>query len=246
MPEKGGIPWNKGLNKNSSSIVHEMSKKLKGRKVWNQGRAWTEREREQIRRTLKKKHASGKLVIWNKGLTKETSIFVKKMSNTKIRKFANGELKISKKQRKDISNTLKKKYQSGQLEVKFIDGVTVKKYKKILGHRVRSRWEGEFCLLLTKLGISYRYEPKRFILKDNKNVITYRPDIYLYTQKIWVEIKGDRRGYKEDSYYKYRLFGKNFPEKTIIIIPNKRYYFIMHNKFTKRTLLRLLRSYIEN
>jgi len=56
------------------------------------------------------------------------------------------------------------------------------------GIYMRSTWERNFARILDQLfHVLYQYEPKVFVLSDGR---TYRPDFYLPSLGIWVEVKG--------------------------------------------------------
>lgn len=52
--------------------------------------------------------------------------------------------------------------------------------------RLRSRWEAAVAAFLDQLGISWEYEPQRFLLADR----TYVPDFWLPDLGVYWEVKG--------------------------------------------------------
>jgi len=55
-----------------------------------------------------------------------------------------------------------------------------------IGISVRSSWELFVCNLLTSYNIEWQYEPEVFDL----GFATYRPDLYLPSYELWIEVKG--------------------------------------------------------
>ena len=50
----------------------------------------------------------------------------------------------------------------------------------------RSRFESEIAMLLDKLGLSWEYEPKSFLLSSGH----YMPDFFIPTMNLWIEARG--------------------------------------------------------
>lgn len=61
-------------------------------------------------------------------------------------------------------------------------------YSETEAKMFRSTWEVELAELLTSLGISYEYEPKRVYFKEHKE--SYLCDFYLPEYNVWIEVKG--------------------------------------------------------
>lgn len=59
-------------------------------------------------------------------------------------------------------------------------------FREDIGHFVRSSWEANFARILTQLGQDYKYEPRTFVL----DTYSYRPDFYVHSKNVYVEIKG--------------------------------------------------------
>lgn len=62
------------------------------------------------------------------------------------------------------------------------------------GVQMRSKLESRVALVLDKMNLKWKYEPKLFLLSSG---IYYKPDFYLYELKTWVEAKGiiDKNNY---------------------------------------------------
>lgn len=86
--------------------------------------------------------------------------------------------------------------------------------RKDIGHYVRSRWEANFCRLLQRAKISYKYEAKSFTLENNERSITYTPDIQLDETR-YVEIKG---WWDEKSKLKAKLMMQQYPKIKILVV----------------------------
>jgi hypothetical protein len=87
-------------------------------------------------------------------------------------------------------------------------------YVNELGHRVRSSWEKEVCLKLSREGIDYEYEPIRFKMSIEGKICSYTPDIRI--RDIYVEVKGPLFDFQ---LKKMKLFIK---EHKLILVTNKK------------------------
>ena len=76
---------------------------------------------------------------------------------------------------------------------------------------MRSSYELKFAKYLDKQGIKWQYEPKAFDL----GTTTYRPDFYLPTKNIYIEVKGY---WTEEAKNKFELFKKIFSNIKIIVV----------------------------
>ncbi len=85
-------------------------------------------------------------------------------------------------------------------------------YKGIL---MRSSWEILFAQFLDLSGIKYQYEPKIFDLGNT----TYTPDFYIPEFDLYIEIKGY---WRDDAKKKFNLFKKNYQDKNIKILTQKK------------------------
>jgi hypothetical protein len=110
----------------------------------------------------KARYASGELVIWNKGLTKETHKSVKKCSDKLIGRIPNRQSEYL-------------IYQRG---------------KKII--HMRSWWEVAYAEYLDLQKIKWTYEPRYFNVGSSKKWkgVSYTPDFFLVKEKKYIEIKG--------------------------------------------------------
>ena len=157
----------------------------------------------------------------------------KKMSETRARKYKSGELIHPMKKhflsKEQIERELKKEgnqYRAAanlgcsqmtisrlcrKYDIQF-DGrmerepQTRGKKAKINGVWMRSSWEYEFANDLNEKGIIWKYESKRFKLKDGR---FYTPDFYLPETNEFIEIKGH---WYPAALEKYKLFRKQFKE----------------------------------
>lgn len=89
-------------------------------------------------------------------------------------------------------------------------------------YEFRSGWEANIARLLNHLSLRWRYEYKRFAMKDGK---TYLPDFRILTEDNpwkcrWLEVKG--LWHKGD---KARIisFMNQYPDETLKIIAGKEY-----------------------
>jgi hypothetical protein len=57
--------------------------------------------------------------------------------------------------------------------------------------------------------INFRWQPRTFIMPDGR---TYRPDLYLFAHKLWVEIKGY---FRDDAEEKWNWFNLNHPNSEL-------------------------------
>ncbi|QKN88264.1 holliday junction resolvase [Bacillus phage Novomoskovsk] len=62
-----------------------------------------------------------------------------------------------------------------------------KYWSHTLQESFRSNWEIELAEMLTELGITYEYEPKRLYFPEGES---YLPDFWLPDFECWIEVKG--------------------------------------------------------
>lgn len=86
------------------------------------------------------------------------------------------------------------------------------KFRKDLGHRVRSSWEANFCRILKYFKEPYDYEKHTFKLNE---IERYTPDIYLINQDIFIEVKGYLYSHGKLKIDKFR---EKYPEKKLIVV----------------------------
>ena len=73
------------------------------------------------------------------------------------------------------------------------------------GHWVRSTWERKFADRLFDSGIEYIYEPTRFELGGG---LSYRPDFYVPSLDLWIEIKGYTTDRNREQFSKFTATGR--------------------------------------
>lgn len=76
---------------------------------------------------------------------------------------------------------------------------------------LRSTYETRIAIILTKFGIKWEYEPRRFII----NTTTYSPDFYLPEYDIWWEVKGYMR---DSARIKIKQFFIWYPKEVLRIL----------------------------
>ena len=90
------------------------------------------------------------------------------------------------------------------------------------GAWMRSSWELLFAKWLDKQGIKWNHEPQAFPINYTYEKIkkegTYRPDFYLPTLDLWIEIKG---WWRDDAKVKFRAFERIYPGIEIKVLGKK-------------------------
>jgi hypothetical protein len=153
------------------------------------------------------KDTKGIVVAWNKNLTKETDLRVKKNSF-------------------QISSTLKEGYKSGRIVSARLGkpcpkgaGHSKGGIREDIGIYVRSTWEANFVRILDLLGISWLYESKRFaLIRADGSKMTYCPDFYVYG--VYWEVKGYMR---PEAAEKIKLFKEQYPEQGLGVVDHEEY-----------------------
>lgn len=79
-----------------------------------------------------------------------------------------------------------------------------------------STWEANIARVLNLIGISWQYAPRIFDL----GVHTYRPDFYLPTENMYIEVKNFMNRY---SLNRDRLFRERYPDIKLEILSKKEY-----------------------
>ena len=85
---------------------------------------------------------------------------------------------------------------------------------------MRSGWEINIAKWLDRMGWGWRYEPKRFELRDR----TYAPDFYLPEKNIYWEIKGWFHKRHQETIEQFREL---YPKEHLIVITKSIYEMIM-------------------
>lgn len=83
------------------------------------------------------------------------------------------------------------------------------------GYKFRSRLEARWAVFFDAAFIKYEYEPEGFELEDGTR---YLPDFYLPDLDIYVEVKGDRPGVKEDIERYAKMLTWGGPIKALVIL----------------------------
>ena len=91
-------------------------------------------------------------------------------------------------------------------------------YKNIC---MRSTWEANIAKWLDKQGWEWKYEPKRFELKDR----TYLPDFYLPMRNIYWETKG---WFKNSDQETTRQFRELYPNENLLVLTKSIYEAIIN------------------
>lgn len=90
------------------------------------------------------------------------------------------------------------------------------------GAWMRSSWELLFAKWLDKQGIKWNHEPQAFPINYTYEKIkkegTYRPDFYLPTLDLWIEIKG---WWRDDAKVKFKAFKRIYPGIEIKVLGKK-------------------------
>jgi hypothetical protein len=147
-------------------------------------------------------YVTGARVVWNKGLTKDTSERVKQYSITLKDSFESGTVKPSgcyskeywtEEKRKKLSNDMKKTVEenpdsysknnvSGRVKNIEYNGVVLK-----------GTWELIMAKWLDSMNIKWTNETKPHSYFWNDNWHLYFPDFYLSEQDVFIEVKGFKR-----------------------------------------------------
>ena len=85
---------------------------------------------------------------------------------------------------------------------------------------MKSTWEVNIAKWLDRIGWEWRYEPKRFELKDR----TYLPDFYLPEKNIWWEVKG---WFSPRDQETIRQFRGTYPNEKILVLTKSIYNSIL-------------------
>lgn len=143
---------------------------------------------------------------WNKGLTKETSEIMLKISRAVSEKQTGRTLPDE--WRKHLSDSVKGKTGGVRENSNKWRGVHI----EINGNLIwlDSSYEYRFVSLLNKLGIHWIKNHKKFPYQYADSTFMYIPDFYIPDLNLWIEIKG---WIKDKDLAKW----KNFPHRLIVI-----------------------------
>ena len=175
---------------------------------------------------------TGKKIIWNKGLTCETSSIMKQIVATKSEKYKNGELVGSFKGKHHTAQS--KKLISQKLSINNKGGRC--KWFEVDGQMVQGTWEKTICEILSKENIRWK-KIKNYTLsfkyKIGDKIKTYTPDIHLLDYDIKLEIKGFWWGDDKNKMQRVRDCNSN---TKIMIIDSEAYNKIVNENSIKNIL----------
>ena len=175
-----------------------------------------------------KSHSSIKLhstysngrVAWNKGLTKETDVRVKKYADSQIGKAGSFLGKThTEETKKKISAKLSINNKGGR-----------SKWYEVAGQKVQGTWERNVALKFEELHIKWKK------LKTNRDTLEYvmdektrcyTPDFYLPDSNVFIEIKGHWWGKDRE---KMDIVLKTYPDIKIIIVEKDDYEKILRGE----------------
>lgn len=175
---------------------------------------------------------TGKKVIWNKGLTCETSSIMRKIVATKAEKYKNGELVGSFKGKHHTEKS--KKLISEKLSINNKGGRC--KWFEVDGQKVQGTWEKNVCEILSNENIRWKKIKNHtlsFKYDVNGVVKTYTPDIHLLDYDIKLEIKGYWWGDDKNKMQRVRDCNTN---TKVMIIDSAAYEKIISEKSIKNIL----------
>lgn len=179
----------------------------------------------------KENHASfdenGKRLIWNKGLTCETSTVMKQLVAKKVKRYRDGELIGSFKGRHHSSES--KKLISQKLSINNKGGRC--KWYTVNGQKVQGTWEKSVAEVLTLQGIKWSkirtHELSHKYIDNNGKTHTYTPDFYLPDYNLVLEVKGHWWG---NDKQKMKWVREQNPNSNIVIIDKDIYENIVSNQ----------------
>lgn len=130
-----GYNLNTGGNSNpnfTEERKQNISKACKGRVSPNKGKPMSEAQRQKISETLKRKNANRTIEVWNKGLTKDTDVRVKRIAENAShpKSFVPKRGPQTEETKQKISNSLKGNKLSEETKQKMSLAHKGKKYKK--------------------------------------------------------------------------------------------------------------------
>jgi len=160
---------------------------------------------------------------WKGGLVEITCIICGKKKEIKVKDTKNGHGKYCSREctDKDKSRVMKENYRKHPEIRKKVGspGKLNPRYGKSSAHGkgnwyirkdgtkvwMRSSYEIAFAKWLDNRGLTWKYEPKRFYLKDR----TYAPDFQIKEWKSWIEIKGWFHERHQETIKQFREYNSN-------------------------------------
>lgn len=179
----------------------------------------------------KENHASfdenGKRLVWNKGLTCETSTVMKQLVAKKVKRYRDGELIGSFKGRHHSSES--KNLISQKLSINNKGGRC--KWYTVNGQKVQGTWEKSVAEILTLQGIKWfkirTHKLSHKYIDNNGKTHTYTPDFYLPDYNLVLEVKGHWWG---NDKQKMKWVREQNPNSNIVIIDKDIYENIVSNQ----------------
>lgn len=156
-------------------------------------------------------------IAWNKGLTKETDIRVRKNAESVKKTWESGLIqynnRITPEIRNKISNTCLEKSRKGEWHTSLARNM----HHEYKGFDLHGTWELKYAMYLDEQGINWYRNKERFEYLYEGKLHYYTPDFYLPDSDEYVEIKGYIRPGGKD-YAKWRCFPS---EKSLVILKEK-------------------------
>lgn len=164
---------------------------------------------------------------WNKGLTKNTDIRVKKSGQTYSDGIKSGRIKhsftgksLSLEHKIKISKKLSKNNKGGRCKWYKVDGISV-----------QGTWERDIAIKMSEFNIDWSRSPTSFgYVNDDGAFKRYTPDFYLKKFNLFLEIKGYWWG---NDKRKMELIFEQYPNINILIMEKEKFEnFCSYNKGT--------------
>ena len=189
--KKGMISHNKGKTKDNYEPLKRQGEKLIGRK-------FSDKHKNILSKSKKRLFKQGKLIIWNKGLTKETDERVRKnVENAKKTKNSE-EWKetIGKEARKKSSETQKRKYNTGGIRI-WNSGLTKETDERVRKNSINTSDARKKLFKIGKLVMHNKdktYEEiygmeKANELKEKKSISMLGPNNFRYGKEVTKETR---------------------------------------------------------
>jgi len=172
------------------------------------GRQLTDKEKEQISKSLQEGYKAGKIINPLGMLGKTASDKTKKL----------------------LSDNLKQQYADGKRDNIDVNNSFKSGYIEDLGHYVRSSWEEKVARILKSLNVNYQFEVKRFPIVINNESTTYLPDFYLTEYDLFLEVKGYKE--KDIRVTQRKEAFENTYNKKVLLINSKVYQRLIKSEIT--------------